>query len=132
MLCPETVEAERREKKYELKQPSDITGGPNYLSRLRILHNYTSKGKVREIPNSVSCPKKKIISEFGNLVNIGNIQCWCRDITKMRDMHRRTICSVYGRERSKSESLYIMNCKLQAQEEALYMLGYTILVKYKL
>ena len=31
------------------------------------------------------------MSEFGNLVNIGNKQGWCRDITKMVAMHRRTI-----------------------------------------
>ena len=30
------------------------------------------------------------------------------------------------------ESLYIINCKLQVQDEALYRLDYTILRKYKL
>ena len=30
------------------------------------------------------------------------------------------------------ESLYIINCKLQVQEDALYRLGYTTLGKYKL
>ena len=33
-------------KKDELKQPSDLMGGPNDLSRMRILHNHTSRGKV--------------------------------------------------------------------------------------
>ena len=42
------------------------------------------------------------MSELGNLVNIGNRQSWCRDVTKMRDMHKRTICSIYGRKRGRS------------------------------
>ena len=46
------------------------------------------------------------MNELGNLINIGNKQDWCRDITKMRDMQRRTICSIYGRERSRSVRRY--------------------------
>ena len=30
------------------------------------------------------------------------------------------------------KSLYIINCKLQVQKETLYILGYTIIGKYKL
>ena len=63
----------------------------------KLIMRVDKETKFSELPN-----RKKIMSEFENLVNIGNKQGWCRDITKMRDMHRRTICSVYGRERSSS------------------------------
>ena len=46
------------------------------------------------------------MNELGNLVNIGNKQGWCRNITKMRDMHMRTICSIHGRERIRSVRRY--------------------------
>ena len=54
------------------------------------------------------------------------------DISKAYDRISWKYLEAVIRSEERFESLYIINCVVQVQEEALYKLGYTTLGKYKL